>query len=242
LRQRLVVQLLSDAVRSVAGPGAVPTVLDCGGGSGSTAVPLAQAGARVTVVDVSPDALATLRRRAAEAGVDDLVHAVPGDVEALAELSGTVPELAPASFDLALAHGVLEEVDHPQVALAGVAAAVRPGGLVSVLISNPVASVLTRALAGDVGTALLELRALAAAAPTVLDLSAVQARCAELGLVVEQVHGVGVFTELVPGADPEAPPASSDGAALAELEQLASGRSPFREIASRVHVLARRPG
>jgi hypothetical protein len=76
----------------------------------------------------------------------------------------------------------------------------------------------------------------------VLDLSAVQARCAELGLVVEQVHGVGVFTELVPGADPEAPPATSDGAALAELEQLASGRSPFREIASRVHVLARRPG
>jgi len=235
------VHLLADAVRSVAKPGAVPTVLDCGGGSGSVAVPLARAGACVTVVDVSPDALATLRRRAAEAGVDDLVHAVPGDVEALAELSATVPELAPASFDLALAHAVLEAIDRPEVALAGVAAAVRPGGLVSVLISNPVASVLTRALAGDVGSALLELRALTAGAPGVLDLTAVQALCAQLGLVVEQVHGVGVFTELVPGSDPEAP-ASSDGAALAELEQLASGRSPFREIASRVHLLARRPG
>ena len=39
-------------------------VLDCGGGTGRFAVPLAAAGATVTVLDVSVDALATLRRRA----------------------------------------------------------------------------------------------------------------------------------------------------------------------------------
>jgi SAM-dependent methyltransferase len=232
VRGRFVTRLLTESMRSVAGSGAEPAVLDCGGGSGSTAVPLALAGARVTVVDVSPDALATLRRRAAEAGVDDLVEAVQGDAEALA---GLVPA---ASFDLALAHGVLEEVD-PEVALAGIAAAVRPGGLISLLISNPVASVLSRALSGDVASALLELRAL----PSSFDLAALHAVCARLGLVVEQVHGVGVFTEWVPGtdADPSASGAPDDEA-LAELEGLAAGRSPFREIASRVHVLARRPG
>src|SRR5947208_8503051 len=171
-------------MRSVARSGAEPAVLDCGGGSGSTAVPLALAGARVTVVVVSPDALATLRRRAAEAGVDDLVEAVQGDAEALAGL------VLAASFDLALAHGVLEEVD-PEVTLAGIAAAVRPGGLISMLLSNPVASVLSRALSGDVTSALVELRAL----PSSFDLAALHAVCGRLSLTVEQVHGVGVFTE-----------------------------------------------
>jgi len=46
-----------------------PAVLDVGGGSGTRAVPLAARGCTVTVVDTSIDALAMLRRRAAEAGV-----------------------------------------------------------------------------------------------------------------------------------------------------------------------------
>ncbi len=236
-RQRLVTRLLAEAMWSVAGSGAAPTVLDCGGGSGSAAVPLARAGARVTVVDVSPDALATLRRRAAEAGVDDVVVAVPGDVETLAEL------VRPGSFDLALAHEVLEAVDHPDVALASIAAAVRPGGLVSVVVGNPVAAVLARALAGEVATALAEMRSLSEVSPGELDLGRLRALCDQLGLVVEQVQGVGVFTEIVPGADLDPQRGGASNAeALAELEELAANRSPFREIASRIHVLARRPG
>src|SRR2546423_15069784 len=50
-------------------PGEPPRVLDVGGGSGTLAVPLAAAGCAVTVVDPSPNALATLDRRAAGAGV-----------------------------------------------------------------------------------------------------------------------------------------------------------------------------
>ena len=108
-------------------------------------------GATVTVVDVSIDALATLRRRAAEAGVADRVIAVQGDVEALAEL---VPA---AAFDLVLAHGILEVVEAAAPSFAAIAAAVRPGGLLSVLVSNPVAAVLGRALAGDLAGAEREL-------------------------------------------------------------------------------------
>jgi 2-polyprenyl-3-methyl-5-hydroxy-6-metoxy-1,4-benzoquinol methylase len=196
---------------------------------------LAQAGARVTVVDLSADALATLRRRASEAGVDDRVRAVQGDVEALGEF---VP---PAAFDLVLAHEVLEAVDRPGTALAAVVAATRPSGRVSVVIANPVASVFARALAGDIGAALLELRSLTG--PTTggpLDLSSLQAMCDELGLAVERIHGLGVFTEFVPGAELEARRTASAGDALAEIEQLAADRSPYREIASRIHVLARR--
>jgi SAM-dependent methyltransferase len=230
-RQRLVWQLLADAVNSFSSGGQAAEVLDCGGGSGSFAVPLARAGAGVTVVDVSVDALATLSRRADEAGVAGRVHPVQCDVEALAESVST------ASFDLVLAHGILEAVDHVAPAFEEIAAAVRPGGLLSVLVGNPVAAVLARALAGDVTAALRELRALDTdfghPGP-----DAVEAMCRAAGLIIEQVHGIGVFAELVPGAALDAPGALE---ALADLEAETAARSPFCDIASRVHVLARRP-
>ena len=197
-------------------------------------MPLAQAGARVTVVDLSADALATLRRRASEAGVDDRVRAVQGDIEALGEV---VPA---AAFDLVLAHEVLEAVDRPDTALAAVVGATRTSGRISIVIANPVASVLARVLAGDVGTALLELRALTGPARGPLDVTSLQAMCQQLGLAVEQIYGVGVFTEFVPGAEIDASRTAPAGDALAEIERLAADRSPYREIASRIHLLARR--
>jgi ubiquinone/menaquinone biosynthesis C-methylase UbiE len=54
-------------------------VLDVGGGTGGFAVPLAQAGHAVTVLDPNPDALAALERRAAEAGVGDRVRWLQAD-------------------------------------------------------------------------------------------------------------------------------------------------------------------
>lgn len=230
-RQRLVWQLLADAVASVTPTDRPAAVLDCGGGSGSFAVPLAQAGANVTVVDVSVDALATLRRRADEVGVADRVRPVQGDVESLAD---AVPA---GSFDLVLAHGILEAVDHVAPAFAAIAATVRSGGLLSVLVNNPVAGVLARALAGDVAAALRELRGLDT------DLRhpgppAVQALCRSAGLLIEKVHGIGVFAELVPGSALDAPGALE---ALADLEAETAAREPFCDIASRVHILARRP-
>jgi SAM-dependent methyltransferase len=230
-RQRLVWQLLADALASVTPTDRPASVLDCGGGSGSFAVPLAEAGAQVTVVDVSVDALATLRRRADEAGVAERVQPVQADVESLAD---AVPA---GSFDLVLAHGILEAVDQVAPAFEAIAATVRSGGLLSVLVSNPVAGVLARALAGDVAAALRELRGLDA------DFSrpgppAVQALCRSAGLLIEKVHGIGVFAELVPGSALDAPGALE---ALADLEAETSAREPFCDIASRVHILARRP-
>ena len=230
-RQRIVWQVLVDALESITGAGGSPSVLDCGGGSGSFAVPLAQAGAFVTVVDISVDALATLHRRAHEAGVADRVHPVQGDIEAL---TGAVQ---PGSFDLVLAHGILEAVENVPSAFDAVTAAIRAGGLLSVLVGNPVAVVLARALAGDLAAALVELRALDALPPTAP--IAVRRLCERAGLVIEQAHGVGVFSELVPGAALDLPGAAES---LAELEAAAAVREPLCEIASRVHILARRPG
>ena len=229
-RLRLVWQLVSDALAH-SGMDA-PNVLDCGGGSGSFAVPLARTGAHVTVVDISVDALATLQRRAIEAGVADQVRPVQADVEALGDA------VAPAAFDLALAHGILEEVDDLNAAIAAIGATIRPGGLLSIVIGNPAAAVLARALSGDLTGALEDVHGLdalqAKSGP-----AAVQAACVAHGLVIEQVHGIGVFSELVPGAALDQPGA---GDALAELESLTASRTPFTDIAARVHLLARRSG
>jgi ubiquinone/menaquinone biosynthesis C-methylase UbiE len=91
-----------DAVlaRQVAATGrSVLDVVDLGGGTGGFAVPLASLGHRVTVVDPSPDALAALQRRVAEAGVAGQVRALQGDAAALADV---VPA---ASTDLVLVTG-----------------------------------------------------------------------------------------------------------------------------------------
>jgi len=233
-RQRLVWNALVEALGSAAADPDRPTVLDCGGGSGSLAVPLARVGADVTVVDISVDALATLRRRADESGVAERIHPVQGDVEAL---SDAVPA---ASFDLVLAHGILEAVDSVDAAFRSIGAAVRPAGLLSVLVANPVASVLARALSGDLEAALAELRALDRAdSATPVGPKIVVQLCASAGFVIEATHGVGVFAELVPGAVLDGLGA---GDLLAELEAAAAERAPFAEIAGRVHVLARRPG
>lgn len=206
-----------------------PRVLDCGGGSGSLAVPLAVHGALVTVVDVSIDALATLMRRAAEAGVSDRVTAVQGEAESLAELATA------DTFDLVLAHDVLEDVQNPVLVIRQIVSVLRPGGVLSVVVANPVAGVLARVLAGDVAGALTAYhRPLQQA----YDGRSLADQCVAAGLQVQSVEGLGVFTDLVPGIELERPGAI---AALSELESAVAGQPPYRDIASRLHVQARRP-
>jgi SAM-dependent methyltransferase len=231
-RLGLISTLLDGALAQVTTPGRAAELLDCGGGSGTYAVPLAVAGADVTVIDISADALATLTHRAVEAGVAGRVHPVQGDVEALDEL------LDGRQFDLVLAHGILEAVDDVATAFAGIAERVRAGGVMSVLVTNPAASVIARALAGEPQAALAELDDLAVVAARIGP-DVVQQLCATAGLVVEARHGIGVFSDLVPGSALDQPGARD---ALDRLDADAAGRSPFAEIAARVHLLVRRPG
>ena len=181
--------------------GPVPVVLDCGGGSGSRAVPLAVRGATVTVIDSSIDALAILARRAAEAGVAERIHGVQADVESLADVA------EPASADLVLVHGVLDATRDPAHVLAAAAAVVRAGGYLSVVVPNPVAAVLARALAGDLSSALAELTVTdpGAGGPgpksaALLDLDGLRVLVEAAGLEVTATHGLGAFSSSVPGS------------------------------------------
>lgn len=216
-------------------PGRELAIVDVGGGTGGFAVPLAERGHQVTVVDASPDALAALTRRAAEAGVDARVRAVQGDADALAD------QLAPASADLVLCHAVLEVVDSPSEVVTAVAATLRPGGAASVLVANRAAAVLTRAVNGhlDQAGALLGDPAGTAGPRDTLrrryDVDTATALLRAAGLTVEDVQGVRVVADLVPAAVAEADPEG-----LLNLELAAAGQAPYRDIASQLHLFARR--
>jgi SAM-dependent methyltransferase len=151
-----------DALRAVLDaqePGRSSSVDDIGGGTGGFAVRVAELGHQVVVIDPSPDALATLARRAEESGVADRVTGRQGDLD---DLDGLVA-LAPngtgsddagqgteedAGADVVLCHGVLEIVDDPATALAALAGVLRPGGTLSLLVNQRHAAVVARAMAG----------------------------------------------------------------------------------------------
>lgn len=229
----------TDVVGSVlgelAGAGGLD-VLDVGGGSGTRAVPLAVQGCRVTVVDPSIDALATLRRRANEAGVGERVRGVQADTDALGAA------IQPSSADLVLCHHVLEFLDDPAAALDALAAALRPGGTLSLLVAGRNAAVLALGIAGRFAAA-----AAAAGSPDGrfgdddplrrrFDSDGLSTLLTDAGLRVVSLRGVGVVSGLVPGALIQA---SVDGAAdLAKLERELSQTPPLRDIATDLHLLA----
>jgi S-adenosylmethionine-dependent methyltransferase len=221
------------ALDPVVGAGTPLRVLDVGGGSGMFAVPLARLGHDVTVVDPSADALATLRRRADTAGAGERVRGVQGDGDLLHEV---LPAADTGGYDLALCHYVLEVVDDPAVTLGEISRALRPGGQVSVATANRAGAVLGRAVAGHPveALALFEDRDPAPTRRrfTPQDLLALVEGA---GLRPGPWRGVSVVADLLEassGAEPRA---------VHALELALAEESPYRDIASGLHVLAARP-
>jgi SAM-dependent methyltransferase len=218
-------------------PGSGPReIVDVGGGTGGFAVPLAELGHRVTVVDASLDALAALERRAAESGVS--VNAVQGDAVDLPGLIGR------DAADLVLCHSVLEYVDDPAAVMAALTATVRVGGSVSVLVPGQVAAALHRAVAGHFDDA---RRALTDPdgrwgdhdhTPRRFTRQSLSALVENAGLRVGALHGVRIFADLVPNGLLEAEQDAAES--LVALESIAAVHPVLRELATQLHVVADR--
>ena len=197
-------------------------VLDIGGGTGGFAVPLAGLGHRVTVVDPSPDALASLDRRARESGVADRVTGVQGDLGDLARRS---PEGTTDSADVVLCHGVLEVVDDPAAALATIGGVLRPGGMLSLLVAQRHAAVVARAMAGhfEQARALLDGSAPGGRAP----------RTTGRRFTAAELDDLLPAAGFTPVADPRRPGLLRPGARLAARPRAGSGPPPARARAGR---------
>ncbi|MGI8627036.1 MAG: methyltransferase domain-containing protein [Geodermatophilaceae bacterium] len=205
-------------------------VLDVGGGTGGFAVPLAQRGHTVTVVDPSPDALALLANRAQAAGVAASVSGVQGDGDRLTDV------VSPDSADLVLCHHVLEFVDEPASAVAALATCVRSGGWLSLLAANQAAAVLSRAVGGRPEEALALLQGEPDGTRHRFEIAALHGLVARAGLSVEMWHGVRVVADLLPALEA----GTEQSAVVRKLEALLSERSPYRDLATDLHLLCRR--
>ncbi|MFE2130941.1 MULTISPECIES: class I SAM-dependent methyltransferase [Streptomyces] len=237
LRTAVVWEVLKEALdRRVKATGRdVLDVLDTGGGTGKFAVPVAHLGHRVTVVDPSPNALFGLERRVSEAGVADLVRGVQGDAQGLLEV------VERGAYDVVLCHGVLEYVDDPAEGVANVAAALRPGGTLSLLAAGLGGAVLARALAGHFTEARNALTDPAGRwgsgdpVPRRFTGEQLSELVGGAGLAVGAVHGVRIFADLVPGVLVDTEPGAVE--ALLRLEEAAAELPAFHAVATQLHVL-----
>jgi S-adenosylmethionine-dependent methyltransferase len=225
------------ALDPLVGAGTPVRVLDVGGGSGMFAVPLARLGHDVTVVDPSADALATLRRRADTAGVGARVRGLQGDGDLLHQVLPAAGD-ASAGYDLALCHYVLEVVDDPAVTLREIARALRPGGQVSIATVNRAGAVLGRAVAGHPveALALLEDRDPAPGRARPAQRRFTPDGLLELvgaaGLTPGPWRGVSVVADLLEASS------GAESQAVRALEVALAGTSPYRDVATGLHVLA----
>lgn len=236
VRTAIVWEVLRDALATLGADGAALRVLDAGGGSGGFAVPLAELGHDVTVVDPSPDSLAALDRRAAETGTAGRIRSLQGDAAGLLDLVDA------GSVDLVLCHSVLEFVDDPQDAMVGIAAVLRSGGVASILAANRIAAVVARVAAGRLAEARHLFDDPAGSAgpgdPLVrrFSLDELHAAVVAAGLVPQHTHGVRVFADVVPAALVDADPDAARD--LLALEQAAAERPDYLAVATQLHLLA----
>lgn len=199
-------------------------VVDLGGGTGGLGVPLAREGYDVTVVDPSPNALASLQRRATEAGVADRLRGIQGD-------SSDLDDLIPAgSVDLVTCHEVLDMVEDKPAALRAMAAVLRPGGAVSLLVRQRYSRVMRKALAGNFAEARQAL-----ADPSRLDQGRLRTLLEEAGFTVVETRGIGAVIGTVNEEYLDVPGAREELLALEDE----IGRTPdMWSVATQLHVLA----
>lgn len=96
-------------------------ILDVGCGGGLLSEAMAKAGAQVTGIDMSPDALSVARLHALDSGVDVDYQQITAE-EFAAEHAG--------QFDIVTCLEMLEHVPNPSTVIAACASSVKPGGRV----------------------------------------------------------------------------------------------------------------
>lgn len=221
-------QVVLEQVRAWQGERATEQVriVDLGGGAGGMGVPLANEGYDVTVIDPSPNALASLQRRAAEAGVTDRLRGIQGDSFDLVDL------VSPAQVDLVTCHEVLDVVEDKAAVVRAVAEVVRPGGALSLLVRQRYSRVMHKALGGHFADARAAL-----ADPSRLDQGRVRSLVEDAGFTLVEMRGIGAVIGTVNEEFLDVPGARDE---LLALEDEISRTPDMWSLATQLLVLATR--
>lgn len=214
-----------DAVRGWQGdrPAGSIRVVDLGGGTGGMGVALASAGYDVTVIDPSPNALASLQRRAAEAELSDRLRGVQGDASSLVDLVG------PDAVDLVTCHEVLDVIEDKSAAVAAMATVLHPGGAASLLVRQRYRRIMLKARVGNFADARQAL-----ADPGRLDQGRMRTLLDGAGLRVVSIRGLGAVLGAVNEELLEAPGARGE---VLALEDEISRTPDMWSLAAQLHVL-----
>jgi S-adenosylmethionine-dependent methyltransferase len=211
--------------------------LDLGGGTGATAVRLAQRGIHVTLLDSSLAMLDIAKRAAREAGVTDKVVLQHGDATQLASLFRT------RSFDLILCHNILEYCNDPGAVLCAAAQALRDSvALLSILVRNQAGEVFKAAiLAGDLAAAENGLtaewgqEALYGGKVRLFTPDSLRAMLKAAPLAAIAERGVRVVADYLPPRISR----TADYERIFELERKLGSRPEFAAVSRYTHCLAR---
>ena len=204
-------------------------ILDAGGGSGVVAIPLAERGYEVTILEPSEGMRRVAHERLAATGLD--VDVVAGSIEDTASLT-------PGPFDAVCCHAVLLYTDDPISELRHLRSVVREGAALSLLEKNRDALALRPGLAGNYEEARRLLDDPIAAgnlgiANRSWSVPEWEAMLTETDWRAESWVGVRLFSD---GAAEDLTP-EAFGALLA-LDREAGHRDPYREVSRLVHMHA----
>jgi SAM-dependent methyltransferase len=224
VRLALVLERLADTL-----PPPPARILDAGGGSGAVAVPLAERGYAVTLLEPSEGMLRVARERLAATRLE--VAVVAGSIE-------DAPSRASGPFDAVCCHAVLLYTDDPVRELERLRSVTRRDGILSLLEKNRDALAMRPGLSGAFEEARRVLDD-----PVAIGNLGIRNRSwsvrdwkhmlAESGWRLDSWAGVRLFSD--GAADDLSPDAFG---ALLRLERDAGRRDPYRAVSRLLHLCA----
>lgn len=224
IRLELLLERLHDTL-----PPPPARILDAGGGSGVVAVPLAERGYEVTILDTSARMLDIARERIAHAEVE--VTARVGSIH-------EVRTVAPGPYDAICCHAVLMYVDEPGSSLEALRSVARVGTILSLLEKNREGLAVRPGLTGDYAEARRLLDDPIAAGNLGIPnrsrtLKEWSGLLADSGWQMDSHVGIRLFSDLAPDDLP-----ADRHEQLLELEREAGRREPYRSVARLIHMSA----
>jgi S-adenosylmethionine-dependent methyltransferase len=227
-RGRIRLRLLLERLRETLPPPPA-RVLDVGGGTGVVAIPLAELGYGVTLLDPSEGMLRVARERIETAGADlAVIHGAIDDV----------PRLATGGFDAICCHAVMMYVDDPGASLKVLRSVARDGAVLSLLEKNRDGLAMRPGLRGDYEEALRVLDdPIATGNLGIPNRSRSMEEWHDLlgasGWRFDSAAGIRLFSDL---ADDDLPDEAFEQ--LVRLEREAGRHDPYRAISRLIHVSA----